>query len=256
MTVTDFHGSVVHPAREDSLLRRVLGAELPRGLRLRRAGRWLVLSAPCESDAGDDLGILGPWRARGAGRQWAELPPVWRDAPDPHAAQAALLRWAVDCLRTDFMGRAAPPQVVKRFRAQPGLSLDADGHAVSVGLMADAGRLALRANLAWLPPGLCSARRDWARRLLAHACRQQRLVRLGLLPDGGVGAEVDLSGAPHELLDALLASALSALRLVAAPLLPALALLRDGHASALLDQPPTGTVPVAATPLDPYGDAS
>ena len=103
--------------------------------------------------------------------------------------------------------------------------------------------------LARLPVGLPASRVRWLEEILLDTRRHTRLVRLGLEEDA-VRAEVDLTGAPHALLDGLCRVALDALAWVVARLSRPLSLVLDtGVASVLLDRHPG-----RAVPAPPRGD--
>ena len=89
-------------------------------------------------------------------------------------------------------------------------------HARQGELAVGEGRLALRMPVVTrVPAGLSESRMSWLRQVLLDAQDRWRLVRLGLVGDVGdasVEAEVDLTGVPASLLEALVPLAASALR--------------------------------------------
>jgi len=99
-------------------------------------------------------------------------------------------------------------------------------------------RLALRIPLVReVHAGLSEARRAWLGELLLDAQNRWRMVRIGLEGDPGreaVMAEVDLSGAPPVVLEALFRTGLDALRWVASWLVMSAGLVADARVGSRL----------------------
>jgi hypothetical protein len=88
-------------------------------------------------------------------------------------------------------------------------------HLQRVAVVAQEGRLALRAPICRAGEQLAAARRQWLERLLADGS-EIRMVRVGMTEPGTgsvlVEAEIDLSGAPAGVLETAVPIALDALR--------------------------------------------
>lgn len=89
-----------------------------------------------------------------------------------------------------------------------------------------------------VPDDLPVARRAWLDEVLRDAQRRWRLVRLARGESGALVAEVDLSGAPEELLAELIAVAVDALRIVVAWLAEPVAFLVGETAGEILNRQP------------------
>ena len=233
-------------------------AALGPGLSTIRDGHWQIVSAPAHCAAGEDLGLPGPWRVVERGCAVAELSPAWLASDDVEGARAALLHWAAATAGGVLPEGApvAPVEFVTRVTVDAGLSIGAGARALVAQVVHAGPRLSLRAVLGRAPADLSPARAAWLAELLADARGRWRLVRVGV--DGGTGevrTEVDLSGAPPELLGDLLRHGLAALRHVTAWMLPGVDLCLDrALTSALLDHPPAGRVPDQSDPAPLHGE--
>jgi hypothetical protein len=220
-------------------------------------GRWLVLRRPLgpASRAQVGLGAPGPWRVAAPGLCVFELPvTAWGDRwrRDARGAEEDLVEWARATLDGARPAGWAPPPREELLGWLPPAQLTVrTGATTSLGELVHApDTLRLQFPLATrAPTELPPARRRWLAACLATSRARWRFVRVGLPADGGPPrAEVDLTGAPPELLQPLLTSALGALRWVVAWSLPALAVLTDtGIASVLLDSTPSRARPAERT---------
>jgi len=241
-----------------------------------REGAFCVLHALQRGRAGDELGGPGPWRR--VDDEWlvAELSmDVARAQLDPRLAVAAFEAWAADTLEAsgrraaDDEARALAPApttvstavlaaasasvpasspsdrlraaLLAELRALAAPGVQVEELALPIDVHATANRLALSVRLGLAPAGsLSPAREAWLQRLLSAARARWRLVRFGRRADGAVLAEVDLSGAPVELLPALSKTCLAGLHAASASTLPSVALVLDRKPRRLLDAPPPG----------------
>jgi hypothetical protein len=138
------------------------------------------------------------------------------DSEEATSPLSACLHWAM---------QTAEGQPIPGWQPPPRDELEAwippYGLAIQTGPIARQGfvictpeRLALRFPVApSIPPELPAARRAWLRELLLEAQNRWRMVRVGL-SDSSVEAEVDLTGAPAVVLEALFRFSLDALRWV------------------------------------------
>ena len=226
------------------------------GCRLLREHGWLELRAPCDAahvqpSGLQPLGQPGLWRvvedpARGRARvfEWPWRGAAIRSADEAERTPLSLMQdWAM----VTFEGRLArswqPPARagLDAWLPSPRLVVRAGAVAAQGALLAADGVLRLSLPLATRPFGsLPPARRAWAAACLRDTQCRLRLVRLGVRADDDtLAAEVDLSGAPAELVAGLLPVAAAALRAAGESLLPTLSLLFNaGSAVALLEQPP------------------
>jgi len=122
-----------------------------------------------------------------------------------------------------------PPRQEIESVIEPGMFVVQSGTSTVQGsLIHEPSRLALVFPLCHqLPAELPPSRRNWLREILHDAQARWRLVRLGFDRDGGVQAEVDLTGAPAALACSLVSIALAALRWVVAWVLPPVAVATD-----------------------------
>jgi hypothetical protein len=174
----------------------------------------------------------------------------WRH--DARGAAQDLLDWAratQDGVRP--AGWEPPPREEVLAWLPPAQLTVRKGATTALGELVNApGTLRLQFPLAQRgPDALPRARRRWLAACQPGARARWRFVRVGLPQDGGPPrAEVDLTGAPPELVEPLTHQALGALRWVVAWSLPPLAVLTDtGIASALLDSTPSRARPAERT---------
>jgi len=224
------------------------------GMTLETVDGWGAISHPTFESGlalvASQMGRPGLWRQFAVGRAEFDFPP-----PELLAERVKfeeLLDWAM--LTAD--GRlprdwCAPP--LEDIRAAAGdarLVAGAGALVVQGEIMHTETRLAIVfPELLRLPEDLGPARRAWIENLTAAAQRRWRLVRIGSDPSGAVlRAEVDLTGAPHHALDALVRLSISSLRTVIEWVLPTLRLAADPSVSSeILDTQPPADEPAERT---------
>jgi hypothetical protein len=172
------------------------------------------------------LGRPGPWRVARSGGGLAlvcDLPA----GEEGNTLSPALHAWALACAEP----RPVPVQAASAATSPAATSRGPSEDVHVAGLHAGgrwidtAERLALVFDLGPLP---AEARRAaWARALCHDAMRRWCWVRLGIDATGALAAEIDLTGAPEELLPTLQGLARASLQRVVAWVLPSLSLLRD-----------------------------
>jgi hypothetical protein len=171
------------------------------------------------------------------------------DGPDGDDPLRACLDWAAATAQGELPNGWQCPaeESVQSWFSKEGLVLQS-GPLVKQGSVVRApGRLAVCFQVvAAVPEGLSPARRRWLERVLAEAGRRWRMVRVGL--DGSQGApsvvaEVDLSGAPPELLPDFCRIALDAVRWVVSWFLWPVALLSDTRVACRVWEAPTAGIP-------------
>ncbi len=214
-----------------------------RGVTLTVRGGWLtvVTARPRKAPPGGDLGRPGLWMTGVGGRTACrvfELPldPLLGTAADdyderaPGDVVAAAARWALET-RSGRPRRSwtAPP--AERVRAAAGTqTLRAGRHLEPVRVTCQKRTVALRATMGRIDGSISEPRRRWLEQLLADAGRL-RMVRVGVAPNAGgpsmFEAEVNLSGAPPWMAEALLPVAVEALRRCFSWLAPTAALIGD-----------------------------
>jgi len=199
------------------------------GVIVKPTRQWCVLqtdASPSSGPANDSLGQPGLWR-RGtdddAVREFhlplAILGPGRLDE-DGIDALRACVDWAL-CTGRGVLpnGWTCPPrEAIESCIPDGGLTIQS-GPIVRQGeLVTASDRLALRFPIVpAVAAALPEARRKWLDRLIAAALQHWRMVRVdwGGTPERpSIEAEVDLSGAPHEVLDRLTPIAVDALRWV------------------------------------------
>jgi hypothetical protein len=217
------------------------GAYRLNGTCLRLDRGWLTLTAgrpeAKASRLGDQLGRPGLWRTvlAGCGRhasvqQVWELPPLalqvasedagggGQDAP--RSAVQAALSWALATAEGHAPeGWRGPPLQEVEAVIPPGAMTVRKGALMCQGtLICTPDRLAVVFPvLSGIPADLPAWRRKWLDAVLADAQTQWRLVRLGVAGANGsasVQAEVDLTGVPPALVEAMVKSSLAALQWV------------------------------------------
>lgn len=98
------------------------------------------------------------------------------------------------------------------------------------------GEFSLRLPLAEIDPELPAARRNWIEAVLREAAASWPLVRFGLSADGSSAiAEVNLTGAPPDILTALVRPALDSFRWIVAGLVETLEFLASREESGVLE---------------------
>ncbi|MBP7933141.1 MAG: hypothetical protein KA354_00720 [Phycisphaerae bacterium] len=233
------------------------------GLHLCLDGMWATLVSRGCSQVGDVLEPTsppGPWKliCEGeAARLIADIP-----LPDLSAAGVlggadaeylkATVLWALETAKNERPGaRWLPPplEVVQGWMPKDALTVCCDGHVCQGEIVhtVDRGRLALRFEiLRIIPDDLSENRRRWLRHFLVDAQTRYRLVRIhwGLSTAPACYAEVDLTRAEHDLLEAfLLIRSLTCLRRVVANIVPVATLIADARVrSEALELIPAGFV--------------
>lgn len=217
------------------------------GLAVKPQRRWLVATA---RDGKDDdplcgqLGKPGLWKLVADGaklRREFHLPtsvlsvPALpeegdEDAPDP---LEQCLAWASATALDDLpAGWECPSRdEVESWIPDGALTLRSGALVRQGTLVCGPDRLALRIPIVTeVPAGLSEARREWLRELLVDAQDRWQMVRLGIEGEPGhqsATAEVDLSGAPRVVLEALFGISLAALRWVVSWLITSAGLVAD-----------------------------
>lgn len=168
------------------------------------------------------LGRAGLWKLlrddRGSVRRVFELPPQILALAEWDAARfEAVAGWAL-ATAGGKAGRCREPPAraeVERWLPEKALSLQV-GPIVRQGtLTVEDGRLALGFPVvSQIPQDLPAGPDAWLRELLVDAQNRWRLVRIGWNGTANVQAEVDLTGAPHEVLEELVQISVDALRIV------------------------------------------
>ena len=238
--------NALHPVEELGFRPTARGTWEREGVRLELERRWWILRAPAGGPARPALGDPGLWREI-RGERVFECP-----APEDTEQITRIVGWALATERgaTD-PGWRAPPRAEIEGRIAPRDLLVSAGSRTSQGrILRGESRLALSFVLAAsIPAGLGGARRRWLEACLLDA-GLWRMARAGVDPeDGAVRAEIDLSGAPAELLEPLLAGSLGALRFLVGWILPAVDLVLDsGVAFRALDLPPMRALPAGRIP--------
>ncbi len=122
---------------------------------------------------------------------------------------------------------------VEQWLPEGGLTVEAKPSPAQGTLISDEGRLALRMPIvAEIGAGLSEARRAWIREALLDAQARWRMVRVGLEGPADRPAavgEVDLSGAPPAVLQALVSVSLEGLRWVSGWAIGSAGLLADAR---------------------------
>lgn len=192
--------------------------------------------------SGADAWSVLDWAlATADGRPAVVAMPRWMAPPGPFAAGGARGPLSEGDLRFDLVGAVGQRRAGRLVRAfVPPSSRGANGlRAVHGALRFEPRRVALRFSaLGSFPRPLDPACAAWLARLAARVHATWRLVRVGLEDtpcETVVTAEVDLTGAPLELLSDLVFEARDALVVAAARLAPELEVLQAvGPASRLL----------------------
>jgi hypothetical protein len=223
---------------------------------------WLTLRAQDDQqDSAPTIGMLGQ-------------PGLWKPASSDADGQAvvcdlplaALLERLGEAADDDIENGAAVGEVVRwALQTRPGcvrppwdppsddlidtllpageLSVNRGPYLEKVSVIRDEGMLSLRIPLCRGGEKLSGVRRTWLGHLLADG-RGFRMVRVGARESAGAAIsaelEIDLSGAPQGVLEALLPTALDALRACFSLLVVTAAVISDPQcASRALDQEPT-----------------
>jgi len=230
------------------------------GVTLRFRDRWISLEADAPCNTADPLthqiGKPALWKyvktPAGRMRELFEFPlPVAAGAEcgfddeieKAGSALPTMLAWALDTLNRDRLNGWRSPeyrQVQSMFPAKA-LTVQCDTDARQGELVCKSHRLAFRFPIVLhIPEDLSEARFHWLRRLLIETQNRWKLVRMGF--NGGAIktaalAEVDLSGAPLEVLPDLVKIALAAIKGAVAWAVPSAVFLIDGaiDSSALVE---------------------
>jgi len=211
------------------------------GMVLKPAPRWCTLeTARSQADpASSSLGEPGLWRNSAAADglrefhlPFAALGPGGLDEDGTETLRLCV-EWAMATARGTLpAGWTCPPrECVEKWIPDGGLTIES-GPLVRQGeLVSEPGRLAFRfAIVPWVAAGLPAVRSRWLDRLIASAHKHWRMVRVGWRGTAerrAIEAEVDLSGAPHEVLEQLTPVAIDALHWVAQWLLLPAQILSD-----------------------------
>ena len=266
MTVEPVTTHAARDARgEHPVIRRSV-ASLPGGVRLVRQAGWVCLTSERPTRSERDgrsaeqslrgwLGRPGLGRAGSAAGEHAEavfelpadLLDVSHDEDEDAGETGALNRleqaqaWAV----ATVAGRvpqdwAAPPEEQVRAWAPPNVWTVERGSVALQGRLAHSPqRLAISYPLLTGPlPELPPRRTAWLHAVLADAQRRWRMARIGIDGSGspsGIEAEIDLTGAPADLLEPLFRRSLTVLQYMVRWLAPSIALIVDRDAGAALD---------------------
>lgn len=196
----------------------------------------------------NQLGRPGLWKLRSGERGKAargvfDLPPAVlpREGADAERFQA-LARWAQSTSRgkPDKSWTPPPSEEIERLLPEMALTLQVGAIALQGTMTHDTRRLAFGFPIVQrIPRELPAARMAWLRELLTDGQDRWRLVRIGLTGDEA-RAEVDLSGAPHDAIESLVAIGVDALRLVVSSLAePAEFLVHGAEGCRALEFPPT-----------------
>lgn len=225
------------------------------GMTLTTDGGWASLGHPTFGAEGDaavrQMGAPGLWRQFAAGRAEFDFPA--RELLGGRIDFEDLLDWAL--LTADGRvprGFSAPPESEVLAAIAPEKLLARAGRTVVRGeVLCSEDRVAIAfPRVLRIPEQLPAARRAWISLLCDDAQRRWRLVRIGPASGGAaLRAEVDLTGAPPEALDALARLAAASLRTVLEWVLPALQLAADPSLrSEILDtKPMAGPTPAERT---------
>ncbi len=188
---------------------------------------WGTFEASGKSRSRDplrgQLGRPGLWklvtnRRNGRLRRVFDLPPsiLPRDASIADRFEAV-----ADWVLATSGGKAdpfwSPPaeEELERWLPPDALTLQVGEIARQGDMIRDTGRLTFDFPVVTkIPRDLPAPRREWLQELLADTQDRWRMVRIGLAGRSEVHAQVDLSGAPHEVLEELVPIGLDTLRLV------------------------------------------
>ena len=211
-------------------------------------GRFAAPGAKRGDVLADQLGRPGLWKLRsgerGKARGVFDLPPAVLPREDADAERfRALARWAQSTSRgkPDKSWTPPPSEEIERLLPEMALTLQVGAIALQGTMTHDGSRLAFGFPIVSRIPGeLPAARMAWLRELLTDGQDRWRLVRIGLTGVGEARAEVDLSGAPHDAIESLVAIGVDALRLVVSSLAePAEFLVHGAEGCRALEFPPT-----------------
>ena len=185
--------------------------------------RWSELRAtngsPPPAPLREPLGTPGLWKWV-ADRRVFDLPPaVIAPAEDEFGATTTplggCLEWALQTAAGKLPeGWQTPDRVeVESWIPRAGLTVQF-GRVVRQGTLHHAsGRLALRFPiLPRVPADLSPNKHMWLEEILMDGQSRSRLVRIAFTTNGSVEAEVDLSGAPHAVIENLFRTGLESLR--------------------------------------------
>ena len=217
------------------------------GLWFTTDGRWCCLQTALRRSKFDPLAcqppVPGLWKLVAKGRRFRrvfELPlGVVRAAEADHldGNGASPFRECMAWALATADGEApadwrTPPRAELESWLPPGaLTVVCGGLARQGALVDDPARLLLRFPIvSHVSPDLPESRLTWLRELLIDAQTQWRMVRIRAVSDSGersVVAEADLTGAPHPLIEGLMATALAALGCVVSWVVASAAFVAD-----------------------------
>jgi hypothetical protein len=238
------------------------GRFIRRNLELSPEGGWLVLKSR-DPLAGDPLQTRlttpGPWRGLRDDDRWVlgcDIPLLSDDSqensqensqesesPDDALASIdSLITWAEITEDGRLPIALQPPTGRELDEWVPAArrSLRAGSLVREIEVVGSPTRLTLCVpNLVRVHDDLSQPRRKWIHELCRDAQQRWRMVRFGIDERAAVRAEVDLSGAPSDVCEALVELGLAALTTAAVWALPGLAAAADTHIeSRLLDPTP------------------
>jgi len=200
-----------------------------RKLSLRRDRGWFILTDSGTADRADPLTrharLTGPWKpVTGSDKPcWtAEFPAAALETvPNGDEAKPALIQWvdwAVESanVRPASTSDAPSEAEVQSWVSGAGLTILSHQHVRQVTLQRDDHRLVLSVPIVTqVPAGLPETRNTWLRDLLLATQDRWRMVRVVDESNGPARtavAEIDLTGAPHQILEPLFAAGLQSLR--------------------------------------------
>lgn len=215
----------------------------PVGAKFRHDGTWAVLQTS-ESLRGVDplhgqLGKPGVWKfvrnpRTGKYRAVFELPSATLHPDDEDGdemdLEAQCVEWAFATARGHIPDGWVnkPREEVLSWLPARGLTLQAGPHLRQGALLHSDTQLSLRMPiLPKIPDNLPAGRREWIEELLLESQSQWRLVRTGFTEQGGIEAEVNLTGAPDGVVEPLIRTSLDSLRWVVERLMGPMVLLAD-----------------------------
>jgi hypothetical protein len=196
-------------------------------------GQWTTLELPCDHPPGSALHremsppALWKWIEDGADpRRVFELPLAilaceHHDefvAAEKTPALEACLAWALETAQMKVVEEWQPPsrQLIESWIPQGKLTVQSGTFVRQGELIIDPARFLVRFPiLQSLPPDLPEARMRWLEELLRDAQNRWRMVRFGIDRNADavtVVTELDLTGAPHHLIEHLLLTGLDGLR--------------------------------------------
>lgn len=200
------------------------------GLLVRPCAGWCTLERSADGNTellDDQLGKPGLWKpvvggqGKSVGREFhVPLRPLQDMGEAATLAIQACLEWAMATACEQLPEGWVPPplQVVESWIPKGGLTLQSGPFVRQASLLHGSDRLAVRFPIVpEVSDRLSESRRAWLDELLIDGQNRWRMVRIGRGRISGrltMEAEVDLSGAPHTVLEDLFKTSLDALRWV------------------------------------------